>query len=127
MTREPSGICSPASPSGYPPPSQLSCEERTSAATPRSAGMAARIRTPSRVWRPTCSLSASLSGVTLARGRVGYPALADVVELAGVLELSQGLAREPEPLAHGRHSRATSLKCASRAGLLAWMMLPSTS
>ncbi len=62
MIRDASGMSSPASPSGYPVPSQFSCDERTMLATLRSAGDARRMRSPTIVCWRTKAHSRSSSG-----------------------------------------------------------------
>ena len=67
MIRDPSGIASPARPSGYPAPSMRSCVERTSAATLESTGAAFRIASPIVVCRRIISHSDASSGPGLCR------------------------------------------------------------
>ena len=67
MMREPSGMSSPASWSGYPSPSMRSWVERTSPDTFASAGADDRIRSPMSGWRRTKLHSSSFSGPGLSR------------------------------------------------------------
>src|SRR6185437_5843144 len=75
MIRAPSGIWSPSSPSGYPPPSTRSWVERTILATPRRAGADMRMDSPVTVWRRMTSHSALSSGPGLCRIELGITTL----------------------------------------------------
>ena len=83
MMRAASGIASPASPSGYPVPSQFSWVERTITPTGRNPGAALRMRWPIRVWEWMKPHSVGSSGPGLLQDDVRDRELADVVELGG--------------------------------------------
>ena len=96
MIRDASGMSSPASPSGYPLPSQFSCEARTTVAMLRSAGDARRIRSPTMVCCRTNAHSRSSSGPGLREDLVRHRELAEVVELGGSVELLELVSAESE-------------------------------
>ncbi len=96
-----SGISSPASPSGYPRPSQRSWLWRTSGAMPASSGTDWTISAPVTVcWRISAHSSSS-RGPRLQRAPPGEADLPDVVELGGGEQLEAVVPVDPEHVGDG--------------------------